>query len=75
MLPAIRSLQALPAPAQQAMASFLELLDRVPITEEVVKALAAVEHQILTPQISLGPCEDQADRSHGAREGDLHQYD
>ena len=53
MLPAIRSLQALPDPAKQAMTSFLELVEGVPITEEVKRQLAAQPHTIVTPQWEL----------------------
>ena len=50
---AIRSLQALPDPAKQAMTNFLELVDGVPITEEVKRQLTAVGHYLQTPLYHL----------------------
>ena len=49
MLPAVRSLLALPEPAKERMAEFLELVEGVPLTADVETELAAQPHYVKTP--------------------------
>ncbi len=75
MLPAVRSLIALPEPAKQRMAEFLELVPGVPLTADVKKAAGRRAALRGNAPMARAPYEAKPERSHGRRQSNLHERD